>query len=83
MDNLRIGLLLLVVGMVSVFIILLIVIYLSKLLITLVNRFAPEEEHKQVSQQRAIADNTSVAAIKAAVDVLTHGKGKVVKIEKL
>lgn len=44
MDNLGIGLLLMVVGMVTVFIILLIVIYLSKILISLVNKFAPNEE---------------------------------------
>ena len=83
MDNLGIGLLLMVVGMVTVFIILLIVIYLSKILISLVNKFAPNEEPVTVSPQRAIADNESVAAIKAAVKVLTAGKGKVVKIEKL
>lgn len=83
MDNLGIGLLLMVVGMVTVFIILLIVIYLSKILISLVNKFAPSEESVKVSPQRAIADNESVAAIKAAVKVLTAGKGKVVKIEKL
>lgn len=72
-----------VVGMVTVFIILLIVIYLSKILISLVNKFAPSEEPVKVSPRRAIADNESVAAIKAAVKVLTAGKGKVVKIEKL
>lgn len=83
MDNLGIGLLLMVVGMVTVFIILLIVIYLSKILISLVNKFALSEEPVKVSPQRAIADNESVAAIKAAVKVLTAGKGKVVKIEKL
>ena len=83
MDNLGIGLLLMVVGMVTVFIILLLVIYLSKILISLVNKFAPSEEPVKVSPQRAIADNESVAAIKAAVKVLTAGKGKVVKIEKL
>ncbi len=83
MDNLTTGLLLMVIGMVTVFIILLVVIYFSKLLIAVVNRVAPEEAHKKVSAQRAIADNDSVAAIKAAVKVLTAGKGKVVKIEKI
>ena len=83
MDNLGTGLLLMVVGMVTVFIILLVVINLGKLLITLVNKFAPDEVQAKVSAQRAIADNDSVAAIKAAVKVLTAGKGKVVKIEKL
>jgi len=83
MDNLGIGLLLMVVGMITVFTILLVVINLGKLLIFIVNKLARHEAHVQASPQRAIADNDSVAAIKAAVKVLTAGKGKVVKIEKL
>lgn len=72
-----------IVGMITVFTILLVVINLGKLLICMVNTFARHEEHAQVSLQRAIADNDSVVAIKAAVKILTAGKGKVVKIEKL
>lgn len=83
MDNLGTGLLLMVIGMVTVFIILLVVINLGKLLIYAVNRVAPDEPHAKPSAQRAIADNDSIAAIKAAVQVITAGKGKVVKIEKL
>ncbi len=83
MDNLGTGLLLMIVGMITVFTILLVVINLGKLLICMVNTFARHEEHAQVSLQRAIADNDSVVAIKAAVKILTAGKGKVVKIEKL
>ena len=43
MENLNIALLLMVVGMATVFAILLIVIYLGKCLIALVNKYAPEE----------------------------------------
>ena len=43
MENLNIALLLMVVGMATVFAILLIVIYLGKGLIALVNKYAPEE----------------------------------------
>lgn len=43
MENLNLALLLMVVGMATVFAILLIVIYLGKLLIALVNKYAPEE----------------------------------------
>lgn len=43
MENIQTGLLLMLVGMTTVFIILLIVIYLGKGLIALVNRCAPEE----------------------------------------
>ena len=43
MENIGVGLMLMVVGMATVFVILLIVIYLSKYLITVVNKVAPEE----------------------------------------
>ena len=41
MENIETAILLMVVGMATVFVILLIVIYLGKLLITLVNKYAP------------------------------------------
>lgn len=44
MENLETALLLMVVGMATVFAILLLVIYLGKLLISLVNKYAPEEQ---------------------------------------
>lgn len=85
MENLQTGLLLMAVGMITVFAILLIVIYLGKLLIQLVNKYAPEEV--VVPKQRATSAPAAipahiVAAITAAVNVVTHNKGKVVKIEK-
>jgi oxaloacetate decarboxylase gamma subunit len=43
MENFELGILLLMVGMTTVFVILLIVIYLGKGLIILVNKYAPEE----------------------------------------
>ena len=46
MENIGVGLMLMVVGMATVFVILLIVIYLSKYLITVVNKVAPEETQK-------------------------------------
>ncbi|MBC5634076.1 OadG family protein [Parabacteroides hominis] len=93
MENLETGLLLMVVGMTTVFAILLIVINLGKGLIVLVNKYAPEETlvKKQVATQRQVVTSTPVAgitnqttaAIVSAVSVMTGGKGKVVKIEKL
>ena len=54
MENLETAFLLMVVGMATVFVILLIVIYLGKLLISLVNKYAPEEVVyvKQTSSDR-------------------------------
>ena len=56
MENLETAFLLMVVGMATVFVILLIVIYLGKLLISLVNKYAPEEvvSVKQTSSQAPV-----------------------------
>ena len=83
MENIGIGLMLMVVGMATVFVILLIVIYLGKFLIALVNKYAPEEEQKKAAVVNRTTDAGAMDAIKSAVNILTAGKGKVVKIEKL
>lgn len=83
MENIEYALMLMVVGMATVFVILLVVIYLGKLLITLVNKFAPEEAQKKAPVAVPAVDVGAMDAIKAAVDILTAGKGQVVKIEKL
>ena len=84
MENLNTALLLMVVGMATVFAILLIVIYLGKGLIALVNKYAPEEvsSAKPAASPAAIPANV-MAAISAAVTVVTQGKGKVAKVEKI
>ena len=85
MENLETALLLMVVGMATVFAILLLVIYLGKLLISLVNKYAPEEQlpAKQGTHSPVPIPGNIVAAITAAVNVVTQGKGKVAKIEKI
>ena len=92
MENIETGLLLMVVGMTTVFAILLIVIYLGKGLITLVNKYDPEEEiaKKQVATASPLAFAQSgavggqeTAAIVSAISMVTGGKGRVVKIEKM
>ena len=83
MENLNIALLLMIVGMATVFAILLIVIYLGKGLIAL--KYAPEEvvPAKQAANAPAAVPGNIMAAISAAVTVVTQGKGKVAKVEKL
>ena len=84
MENIGLGLLLMVVGMATTFIILLIIIWLSNGLISLVNKFAPEEDGKKKPAASSVSSNAAdMDAIKAAVDILTAGKGQVIKIEKL
>lgn len=87
-NNFESALLLMAVGMITVFTILLIVIGLGTMLIKLVNRFAPEE----VAQNKAVVaagnavqqvDATVKAVIDAAVSQITGGKGHATKITKL
>lgn len=78
MENLGIGLQLMIVGMCTVFVILLIVIYGGKLLINLVNMVAPEEvtaAKKKVETQSV--DPTTMAVLQEVVKQLTGGKGRV------
>lgn len=84
MENIGVGLLLMVVGMCTVFLILLIVIWISQFLISVVNKIAPEEEPKKKPVTSGPStDAGAMDAIKAAVEILTACKGQVIKIEKL
>jgi len=86
MENMETALLLLFVGMGTVFAILLLLIYLGKFLIALVNKYAPEEEvaAKQIMPKGPLPIPGNVlAAITAAVNVVTHGKGKITKVEEI
>ena len=85
MENLNEALKLMVVGMATVFAILLIVIYLGKALIALVNKYVPEEVHPAhaAAGKPAPIPPHAMAAIAAAVSVITKGKGKVAKVEPI
>ena len=85
MENMGLGLTLMLVGMITVFAILLIVINLSKVLINIVNKVAPEEAPKKKveTQIPTKIDSNIMAIIEAAVKELTAGKGTVTSVEKL
>ena len=85
MENIPEALKLLTVGMLTVFSILLIVIYLGKGLIAFINRFAPEEvkEEKTVKVAQTPVDANTTAIINEAVKQITAGKGHVTNIHKL
>ena len=76
-----------VVGMVTVFCILLIVINLSKWLIMAVNKWAPEETAAPQPQAKSAAatvtDSKTLAIIQAAVTQITGGKGHVKNVTRL
>ncbi len=80
MENLKLGFLLMLVGMITVFIILLIVIYGSQLLINLVNKIAPAEPVKAKSS--AAEDNLN-PVFESVVGQITGGKGRLTKVTKL
>lgn len=95
MENIQTGLLLMVVGMTTVFMILLIVIYLGKSLIALVNKYFPEEIVVKKQAPTPIASPVAAAipsggslsgeetaAIISAISIVTGGKGKVIEIKK-
>lgn len=81
MGNLALGLELMLVGMASVFIILIIVILLGKLMIDLTNRIPAEQQG--VKSATSDVDNGTRSVIEAAVKELTGGKGTVKEIVKL
>lgn len=81
----NIGITLMIVGMITVFSVLFIIIMLSNLLIKIVNKIAPEESAKTT---RAITKVVPVApdvveAINQAVAKITGGKGTVAEIKSL
>ena len=85
MENIPEALKLLTVGMLTVFTILLIVIYLGKGLIAFINRFAPEEV-KDVKTAKVVqtpVDVNTTAIINEAVKQITAGKGHATNIRKL
>ncbi len=88
MDNLNIGLELMVVGMCTVFMILIIVIWGGKLLINVVNKIAPEEEEAspkaaKAAAQTATIDGTTMAVLQEVVSKITGGKGHIASAKKL
>lgn len=87
-DNFNEAIQLMIVGMLTVFSILLIVILFGNILIKLVNKYAPEEV--QTKKPVAAANNavqqvdaTVKAVIDATIAQITGGKGRVSKITKL
>lgn len=87
MENLNTALGLLVVGMVTVFIILWLVVVIGNLVIRLTNRFIPvaapaegKSENRGASGKKTASKK--LAVIVAAVDAVTQGQGNVDSIEK-
>lgn len=83
-SNFDLALELLGVGMITVFFILFIVVFLGNVIIQFVNRFIPEIKTipAVVTPNSSTIDPKKMAAIVAAVQIVSEGKGKVVNVEK-
>ncbi len=85
------ALLVLLVGMITVFVILFLVVVTGQTLIRFVNRFFPGESKLADSKSKPVPvfydeDNISkskMVAIIAAVEAVTNGQGKISRIEKV
>ena len=79
------ALMLLAVGMITVFTILALIVIFGNILISLVNKFIPEAKISKVVSRVAqgAIDPRKMAAIVSAVDVVTEGKAKVTSISKV
>jgi oxaloacetate decarboxylase (Na+ extruding) subunit gamma len=79
-------LILLAVGMITVFTVLVLVVLSGNLLTYLVNKYIPEEPgigiSGTVTETVGALEKSKVSAIVAAVEWVTKGKGRVTKIEK-
>ncbi len=81
-SNISNALLLLVIGMVTVFIVLLLVVLSGSILIKLVNKFAPEPV-KESKLIKPLVSNKEIAVMTAVVEHITLGKGKIESIQKV
>ena len=87
MENLNEAFNLMLVGMISVFIILFLVVYIGNTVVRLTNRFVSVDSiatKKEIAKGKSRPSNPAkIAAVIAAVEAATGGKGKIDKIEKV
>jgi oxaloacetate decarboxylase gamma subunit len=87
MEHMTLGLQLLIVGMLTVFAILLIVIFGGKLLIKFVNMVAPEEvasaKKKVATTATGVVDPSTMAILQEVVKQVTGGKGRLESAKKV
>ncbi len=83
-DDFSTALMLMAVGMITVFTILALIVTFGNVLIRIVNKYFPEEvlEKTSVATRTSGIDSKKIAVITAVVDVITGGRGKVTGIGK-
>ena len=84
MTNLKFGFLLMIVGMASVFAILLLLIFFGNLLIAMAKRMEREEEEVRPAAAQPEEDEEKMRPVlDAAVAQITGGKGRITKITRI
>jgi oxaloacetate decarboxylase gamma subunit len=80
------GLVIFIVGMITVFTVLLLVVLTGRILVNLVNRFYVEPQIDYAATEQPYSNEViapqEIAAITAAVQIITKGKGKITSIVK-
>lgn len=80
------GLVIFIVGMITVFTVLLLVVLTGRVLVNLVNRFYVEPNINYAATEQPYSNEViapeKIVAITAAVQMVTKGKGKITKIVK-
>ena len=84
-EGLSTAVMLLAVGMITVFTILALIVLFGNILISLINKYLPEQKIGRIVGQAAQGsiDPKKMAAIVSAVDVVTGGKAKVTSITRV
>jgi len=72
-----------IVGMITVFFILFLIVGIGNVIIRLSNKYLPEEIAPAKPSKISATTNNTIAAIEAAIAKATNGKGKVTNIKKI
>jgi len=83
MQNLGEALSLMIVGMVTVFFILFLIVLIGNVIVRFSNKYLPEEKKVEKTNKQQPSSDNIYAAINAAINVVTNGKGKVTNIKKI
>ncbi len=82
MEDLKVALGLSLIGLIGAFVGIYMVILIGEFLIRLTNRFLPVKESSDGRFGGSMAHTKKLAAIIAAVDTVTRGKGKINSIQQ-
>lgn len=83
MQSLNEALTVMVVGMITVFFILFLIVLIGNLIIRLSNRYLPEDQGAVKSEKNKRSQDNTMKAIETAIHLITGGKGQITNIKKL